>query len=81
MGLPEVGIAVWKPELGMVAWAAGPSAADRGVAGSGEVNGEGPCKRSKPGYADAEGNDDAESGCCTAGADVMTGGEVCMRKS
>ena len=49
MGFADVGTAVGGADVGIVACAAGPSAAERGVAGRGEVRGEGPSMRSKPG--------------------------------
>ena len=41
-----VDVAIGGTEVGMVAWAAGPSAAERGVAGRGDVSGDGPCRGS-----------------------------------
>ena len=61
-GLAEDGIAVGRADVGIVACAAGPRAADKGVAGSGEVSGDGPWSRSSPGNAVADGIDEAESG-------------------
>lgn len=79
MGFADVGTAVGGADVGIVACAAGPSAAERGVAGSGDVRGEGPCMRSKPGTADRSGGS-ADRGC-TAGADDMADGDVCMRSN
>jgi hypothetical protein len=85
MGLADVGTAVFGADVGIVACAAGPSAAESGVAGKGDVRGDGPCKRSNPGYAVADGTKVAVSGgCmsgCTAGAEMSAEGEVCIRIS